>query len=79
MPELKRGNSSPENIPTSKVRVFLVEVVGILPNANPIPNQKKKKSDRSSCYGSVVNESKNHEVEGLIPDLTQWVKDPVLP
>ena len=32
---------------------------------------------RSSHHGSVANEStRNHEVVGLIPGLTQWVKDP---
>ena len=34
----------------------------------------------SSCRGSAeTNLTKNHEVVGLIPSLTQWVKDPVLP
>ena len=27
----------------------------------------------------LTNPTKNHEVAGLIPGLTQWVKDPVLP
>ena len=27
----------------------------------------------------LTNLPRNHEVEGLIPGLTQWVKDPVLP
>ena len=26
----------------------------------------------------LMNPTRNHEVEGLIPGLTQWVKDPVL-
>ena len=26
----------------------------------------------------LTNLTRNHEVVGLIPDLTQWVKDPVL-
>ena len=30
---------------------------------------------RSSCRGAVVNESRNHEVAGLIPALAPWVKD----
>ena len=30
-------------------------------------------------WGAVeMNPTRNHEVEGLIPGLTQWVKDPVL-
>ena len=27
----------------------------------------------------LMNMTSNHEVSGLIPGLTQWVKDPVLP
>ena len=27
----------------------------------------------------LTNPTKNHKVAGLIPDLAQWVKDPVLP
>ena len=27
----------------------------------------------------LANLTRNHEVVGLIPDLAQWVKDPVLP
>ena len=33
----------------------------------------------SSRGGSgLMNPTSNHEVEGSIPDLAQWVKDPVL-
>ena len=34
----------------------------------------------SSHRGAVeMNPTRNHEIVGLIPGLTQWVKDPVLP
>ena len=32
-----------------------------------------------SVGAAEVNPTKNHEVVGSIPGLTQWVKDPVLP
>ena len=34
----------------------------------------------SSRHGAAeTNLTRNHEVVGLIPGLTQWIKDPVLP
>ena len=34
----------------------------------------------SSRHGAAeVNPTRNHEVSGSIPGLTQWAKDPVLP
>ena len=37
------------------------------------------KNTRSShCGAAEANLTRNHEVVGSIPELTQWVKDPVL-
>ena len=46
----------------------------------PYKDTTKKLKDRSSCHGTVeTNLTRNHEVIGLIPGLTWWVKDPELP
>ena len=38
-----------------------------------------KLEGRSSCRGAAeTNPTRNHEVAGLNPGLTQWVKDPAL-
>ena len=46
----------------------------------PMGTPKLKPHTGSSCGGSSVTKLTGiHEDTGLIPDLTQWVKDPVLP
>ena len=38
-----------------------------------------KKKKRSFCHGTAeMNLTRNHEVSGSVPGLTQWVKDPSL-
>ena len=43
------------------------------------PNCPVEHCRRSRCGSGVTNLTRNHEVAGLIPGLTQWVKDPALP
>ena len=42
--------------------------------------KKKKESQHRNCHrgSALMNLTSIHKEVGLIPDLTQWVKDPVL-
>ena len=42
-------------------------------------NLNKEKVGSSHHGAAEANLTRNHEVLGSIPDLTQWVKDPGLP
>ena len=45
-----------------------------------IKKKTKEKHSGSSHRGAMeTNATRNHEVDGSIPGLAQWVKDPVLP
>ena len=41
--------------------------------------RKKKKIGVPIMAQWLMNPTRNHDVEGSIPGLVQWVKDPVLP
>ena len=58
---------------------LLGQVGGTQGSLEQNPAEGQRGGIRSSRRGTVVNKSKNHEVEGLIPGLAQWVKDLVLP
>ena len=67
------------------LQVFFFSLAAAFKDSSCFPSFKKKIEffkilyHGSSCHGTVVNESKNHDVAGSIPGLTQRVKDPVLP
>ena len=58
----------------------LIPGPGISTNHGHSQREKKKKKSRSSCCGSAeMNLTSIYKDVGLIPDLTQWVKDLALP
>ena len=63
---------------SSKIKGTFLEPILLLPSVDPkIPPIKVLTMEFPS--GSVeTNPTSNHEVVGSIPDLAQWVKDPVL-
>ena len=46
---------------------------------SPTISANKEFIQSSHCGTVEMNPTSNHEVEGSIPGLSQWVKDPTLP
>ena len=49
------------------------------PPANVYLKNREEKKGSSRCGAAEMNPTRNHEVVGLIPGLTQWLKDLMLP
>ena len=57
---------------------FKAKFRGCIPKVAKQRNKQKERW-RSHRGAAETNPTRNHEVAGLIPSLTQWVKDPALP
>ena len=52
----------------------------VMEQPSDVRNQSKNPAQEESHRGAAeTNLTRNLEIAGLIPGLTQWVKDPVLP